>query len=655
MKGNILLLFLVLWPMAGAFAAYLLGRRNKRARDYCSDIVSGVALLALLALFAAYSGHGEWAFQWEGVCGLGIRFQLDGFRIVFGVVAGLVWLMTSLFSREYLQKERNRNRYYFFYLLTFSATLGVFFAADLFTAFIFFEIMSMASYVTVIHDEKPASMRAGETYLAVAVIGGMVMLMGIFLLHHHTGTLMISELSGAFRQAASKTHLYVAGALILVGFGAKAGMFPLHIWLPKTYPAAPAPAAAVLSGVLSKAGVFGILAVGSNLFLHDKNWGYAVLILAVVTMVLAGVMGVLSADLRRTLACSSMSQIGFILVGCAMQNILGEYNALAVRGTMLHMVNHSVIKLVLFLAAGVVFYTLKTTNLNDVRGFGRGKPLLGAGFLMGYLGIIGMPLWNGYVSKTLIHESIVEYIQTFAGYLPEARIFQLVEGVFIFAGGLTAAYMTKLLVALFVEKNPLNQEGLDAYNKKYMRPGTAAALLVPAALLPVMGFFPGVVMDTLADMGQGFMNGHAPEHAVHYFSWANLKGALLSLLIGAVLYLLARVCLRRKNEMGHWMYVDYWPAWLDLERIVYRPLIGAAIWLGAFACRLLDAIPGAAVRAAAFVLRPVSDHVYFYPRQPREKRQPAVLLTRSLSFSLMLFGLGTCAVLIYLLVATWAR
>ena len=137
-------------------------------------------------------------------------------------------------------------------------------------------------------------------------------------------------------------------------------------------------------------------------------------VLAAVTMFLGAVLALFSVDLKRTLACSSMSQIGFILTGISMMCLLGEENALAARGTLLHMANHSLIKLCLFMCAGCVYMNVHSLSLNDIRGFGRKKPLLFISFLMGALGIGGIPLWNGYVSKTLIHESIVEYAEILA-------------------------------------------------------------------------------------------------------------------------------------------------------------------------------------------------------------------------------------------------
>ena len=184
------------------------------------------------------------------LCGMGLTFRADGFRLLFAGITTYMWIMTTLFSREYLAHSGRKKRYYFFLALTYIATLGDFLSDDFFTTFVFFEVMSLASYVCVIHDEKPATLRAGGVYLAVAVIGGLVTLMGIFLLYNRTGTLSFGALYEACRpllaDPAGRRTLFLAGGCILFGFGAKAGMFPLHIWLPMAHPVAPAPASALL-------------------------------------------------------------------------------------------------------------------------------------------------------------------------------------------------------------------------------------------------------------------------------------------------------------------------------------------------------------------------------------------------------------------------
>lgn len=723
---NLLLAVAVFYPMGAAFVSYMIGRYSKKARDYFADfvVVSEFALVLYLALYYLMIGRsvsavdpigvasevevrlsaGILRYQIPGFAGLGLHFMLDGFRSVYIVVAALMWMMTTIFSKEYFKHYHNRNRYYLFLLLTLGATMGVFLSEDLYTTFIFFEIMSFTSYVWVAHDEKKESLRAAETYLAVAVIGGMVTLMGLFLLYHELGTLRIEYLSAWYDIEASagkqpdKTMIYISGALVCVGFAAKAGAFPLHIWLPKAHPVAPAPASALLSGILTKAGIFGLLAVSCQLFYGDADWGSAILLIGTVTMFLGALLALFSVDLKRTLACSSVSQIGFILVGIGSMGLLGSENALAARGTLLHMVNHSLIKLVLFMAAGVVYMNIHKLNLNEIRGFGRKKPLLHVIFLMGALGIGGIPLWNGYVSKTLLHEGIVEYTELLKEGVVTPSMFgifgmECIEWIFLISGGITIAYMTKLYLAVFVEKNAdeERQKEYDA-NKKYMNWQSLVALTLSALLLPLMGFFPNAVMDGIADAGTSMMNAAALHSSVEYFSVENLKGAGISLVIGILLYLLVvRLLLMKKTESGR-EYVNRWPKVMDLEDSFYRPLIGVVCILGRFVCRIFDSLVDGIVvllRKTVYRDKPLpfeltEGNLFTYHlgeflnsweewldqrfpkrrrRRKKEKRnyvhelamryweltENMVVITRTLSFGFLLFCFGFVFMLLYLM------
>lgn len=619
MVVNGMLAFIVFFPFAAGLAAYFCGKRCNVAA-VISVILEFAGMIYLAGTF-----YREWEFAhqisavpWEprGIgfiftlpefCGFGLNFQMDGFRLLYGCVAALMWMMTTILSREYFKHHQNVNRFYLFLLWTLGATMGVFLSADLYTTFLFFEIMSFTSYVWVAQEENRPSLRAAATYLAVAVIGGLVMLMGIFLLYHHLGTVVIDDLLTAAAEFGDKRALYIAGGCMLFGFGAKAGAFPLHIWLPKAHPVAPAPASALLSGILTKAGIYGVLILSCDLFLHDAAWGKLVLAIGLVTMLGGALLAVFSIDLKRTLACSSMSQIGFILVGIGMQGMLGRENGLAVHGTVLHMVNHSLIKLVLFMAAGVIYMNTHLLDLNRIRGFGRKKPLLKLIFLIGALAIGGIPLFGGYVSKTLLHEAIVEY--------GGGAVMKSIEWLFLLSGGLTVAYMTKLYVAVFVEKN--GYEGIQRQydeKKKYMDGGSAFALGGSALILFLWGLVPYVTMDRAAWLAEGFMNfsgyrGRTVEISqavgnltregavlapgagvVQYFALRNLGGALISIAIGIAVYLFfIRKVLIRQNEKGTEVYVDLWPRWLDLEELLYRPLLlGVLPVVFGVICRVFD-------------------------------------------------------------------
>ncbi|MBP5159637.1 MAG: sodium:proton antiporter [Lachnospiraceae bacterium] len=572
MDGSYILIVLVLFPMVGAFASYAVGRFSKKIRNHVQAFVTTVELLFVLLASVLMLCEGSYSFEVPGFAGVGLKFRLDGFRAVYASVACFMWMMTSIFSVEYFRHYRNRNRYYFFMLLTLGATIGVLTSADLFTTFVFFEIMSFTSYTWVAHEEKEGALKAARTYMAVAVIGGLVMLMGLLMLHKSLGTLEFEALSGAAEAAkkagVSEGYIAVAGILVLFGFGAKAGMFPLHIWLPKAHPVAPAPASALLSGILTKTGIFGILVISCNVFRYSAGWGKLILAIGVITMFLGALLALFSIDLKRTLACSSMSQIGFILVGVSMQCLLGDENALAAQGTVLHMINHSLIKLVLFMCAGVVFMNLHKLDLNEIRGFGRKKPFLLAAFLTGALSIGGIPGFSGYISKTLLHESIVEYIEHLEHLGESVFVYKTAEWLFLITGGMTLAYMTKLFVAVFVEKGEFEEK------KSYMSGKSMYALATSAVVLFVVGLLPHVLMDRLGALSAPFMNAAELEESVAYFSLGNLNGAAISVSIAVFLYLVVvRRLLMANDASGRRVYVNRWPKRIDLEELVYVPLI----------------------------------------------------------------------------------
>ena len=708
---NLLINLLVFLPVAAAFPSYLMGRKTKSGRDF---FVGTVVIIEFLLTVMLLLTHREGTMvALPGICGMGLNFTADGFRTIYAMIAAFMWMITGLFSPEYFAHYRNRNRYYLFQLITLGATEAIFLAADLYTTFVFFEIMSLCSYVWVAQDEKPGSLRAGGTYLAVAVIGGLVMLMGIFLLYHQTGTLMIAELPAA----CQGKNLYAAALCMFVGFGAKAGAFPIHIWLPKAHPVAPAPASSLLSGILTKTGIFGILVISCKMLIQNELWGAFVLLIGVITMFLGALLALFSVNFKRTLACSSVSQIGFILVGVGMLVLLGEENALAARGTFLHMVNHSLFKLILFLVAAVIYMNTHKLDLNEIRGFGRKKPLLKGIYLMGALGIGGVPGWSGYISKTLLHESIVEYMEALEhGHILSsfftAGAVKGIEWIFLISGGLTVAYMCKLFVAVFVEENSdaAIQKTYD-HKKRYMKPVSTAVLILSAVIVPAFGMLPYMTMDTLADMAQGFLGVHHAGHAVHYFTWVNLKGSVISVLIGAALYF---------TVVRGWMirdgaYVDRWPVRLDLEELIYRPLI-LKILPGFFGglCSFLDKGPDvliAILRKTGMViagtlnvltdgvvvllrktvyrdspeqgeleegnalthtigvflnlLEKLLNRTIWYNHEHRKDlehwfvlkytsfKENATVIERSLSYGLVLFCLGLCATLIYLLVSAF--
>jgi len=720
MKG--LLAFVVFWPFAAGLICFPAGRReacgagekrrmaaidgeaggSRSADGRCEaigrNLRDGLAIAAVVlellcaAMICFYmqraagasgnaAGSGGFSLELPGVCGLGLGFTLDGFRAVYLCVTAFMWLMAAVYSRDYFGGHKNVSRFILFLLWTLGAVVGVFLSADLFTTFFFFEIMSLTSYVWVAQEEDVSSLRAADTYLAVAVVGGLVMLMGLFLLQHLLGTLVIEELSAAAAACADRRALYAAGGCMLFGFGAKAGAFPLHIWLPKAHPVAPAPASALLSGALTKTGVYGILILSCQLFYQDGAWGRVILALGLATMFGGALLALFSVDLKRTLACSTMSQIGFILMGAGLLGMAGEPETAAVAGAgaFLHMVNHSLVKLVLFLAAGAVYQGVHGLDLNVVRGFGCKKPLLAGIFLTGALTLAGIPLFGGYVSKTLLHEAVLE--------CGGGMALHAAEWIFLFSGGLTVAYMTKLFAALFVEKNQdvRLQEEYDGM-RTFRKPASAFALGGSAAVLLVWGLFPHRLMESAAGLAGGFLHLDETGARAPYYDMESLMGAAISIGIGMAVYLLFVRRFLRKEREG---YVDRWPKWLDLENLLYRPLLLRILpFVLGVACRAMDSLVDAVVVALrrtiyrdsplpyertegnAFTVllgRALNafqnvgnrlwrrntpthrDYVHLAAVKNEEIRETNHIIQRSLSFGLLLFCIGLSLTLLYLI------
>lgn len=598
MNGYVLLVPILL-PLIGAFVTYAIGKKNRKSGDI-SALVTAIAELALVICTAVgyFAGNVETiSLNIPAVCGLGLNFSLDGFRCIYMILTALMWGATTTVCSEYFSHEHNTNRYYLYVILTLSMTMGVFLSADLYTTFVFFEVMSFVSYVTVAQEETPDAIAGGKLYLGIAVFGGMMMLLGLMILNGAVGTVDISELWNAVNVLRDRKAAYAGGLLIAIGFAAKAGAFPLHIWLPKAHAVAPAPASAMLSGILTKTGIYGIMIVSVRIFSLCETWYLLVLIVGVVTMLTGAVLALFSINIKRTLACSSVSQIGFILIGLGIygySSLNEEYSEamlLSGRGTILFMVNHTLVKMLLFLVAGMIYYNVHSLDLNDLRGFGRKKPLLAIQFAIGAFSLMGIPGTCGFIAKSFVHEGLVEFGEVCkeAGsqFLMSAGFFATTEKLFLLGSGMTAAYLIKLFVAIFIEKNEDDkvQQAMDA-RKKYMSAKSETALCIAMAMIPIVGLLPHKVLDTLANATGLFIGLSASDEYLAFYSFENIKGILICFIIGVIIYFgIIRTLFMREKR-----YVDVWPKWLDLEKYLYLPIIRYLCFLGRVVTRGLDSI-----------------------------------------------------------------
>ena len=508
---SVLPLLAIIFPILGAVAVPLVKRFREQVRNYLVFASTIGAFGCCVLMAPTVLAQGKQITYSVPIVQQSLKFNVDALGLVFALAASFVWMMVTLYSANYIQHEERRNRYHIFSLCTEAATLGVFLAADFFVLFVFFEVMGILAYMLVIHNQTLEARKAGTRYIYMTIYGGLSLLVGIFLYWGFAGTFGFSPAPGSGFLAGS--GCYLVAALMLIGFGIKAGMVPLHVWLPVAHPAAPSPASALLSGVMIKAGAFGFLRIigtfqvpfqgGENASLtastapvHEAapgimhnlhNLGWTILWLGILTMVVGMVLALVQNNMKRLLAYSSISQMGYILMGLGAGAYLGAEGSMGLAGGVYHIMNHALFKSCLFLGVGAVYYCTHELDMTKLGGIWRKMPFTTAFTVIAGLGICGIPLFNGFASKTLLHHSVVEAAHVGGPWIKVAEI------IFLITAGGTICYIAKLIILTFFGHS--------------RSPVTEKAKRVPLAMDMGMGFlglgvvlfgiFPGWVINKL--------------------------------------------------------------------------------------------------------------------------------------------------------------
>ncbi|MDZ4131621.1 MAG: monovalent cation/H+ antiporter subunit D family protein [Dethiobacteria bacterium] len=370
-------------------------RVSGKLRNSLALVTSAIAFILTLTLYPSVAGGRIVQYTlFEVLPNLEISLRLDILSFCLAVLATFIWFLCTVYSVDYMAKEHACGRYYPVLIFTLGSCQGIFFAGDLFSLFVFFELMSIVAYILVIHEETEEALKAGYKYLVMTIIGGLALFFGIIIVFELGGTVSLGV--GTIIDESSLLAL-IAFICFLIGFGMKAGMFPLHVWLPDAHPVAPSPASALLSGVMLKTGAYGLLRVIFNVFspdlLQSSGWDSILGVLAVITILLGSAVALTQTDIKRRLAYSSISQLGYVLLG------LSILNNNAITGAVFHIFSHAFMKSTLFLAAGAVIWKTGIRNINDMKGLGRQMPITMGCFSIAALAMIGIPPLNGFLSK----------------------------------------------------------------------------------------------------------------------------------------------------------------------------------------------------------------------------------------------------------------
>lgn len=550
-------------PIFGSSFLSLAAKRGSSVRSGVVNLISlATFILATWQFILVQNGHIlEYKLTW--ILGPGLYWKVDFISATFAVIVSLVWFLVGVYAEEYMQYEQKQTRFFIASIFTLGSTLGVFLAGDLFTLFLFFELMTFAAYLLVIHGESAEALQAGNVYLFMSVIGGLFLLGAIFFIQDVLGHTQFTPSLAEFVTAGINPWLLFG--VVILGFGVKAGMLPLHIWLPKAHPVAPAPASALLSALMIKTGAYGFLRFcyvifdpleNLNLVIWQEKFGYAFIWFGAITMLIGALMALLHSPMKRILAYSSISQMGYILFSLGVGVMLGPAGAVGFAGAWMHMINHAFFKSFLFILAGVVYLQTGELDLNQLGGLRKQMPFTLLFFLIAAAGITGVPGFNGYVSKVLIHEGILE-----AFYAKGWPSLLWLERVFVFTGGLTAAYISKIWLKTF-----FGTAKKDWSKISDLSPTHAGVFTVYAFILLGIGLTAQsrITQFVLPALGITTFNTGSIAHLQHVPFWDphELQGPLLS-------YAIALGVLLLQALVGGRFQV---PAWLSVEFLVYRPI-----------------------------------------------------------------------------------
>lgn len=432
----------------------------------------------------------EFRFSVPFLPGGGLVLKGDALSLQFITLSSILWLATTVYAIGYLEDSPLRSRFFGYFSLCVSATVGLALAGNLVTFLLFYELLTLATFPLVVHRGTRQSLRAGRIYLSYTLGGGALLLMGVALLHSLTGS--PDFVAGGYLTPLMEEHsasLMLAFGLIIAGLGVKAALLPLHGWLPQAM-VAPAPVSALLHAVaVVKAGAFGIVRVVYDVFgvepMQALGLSLPLMALAAATILYGSVKALQQREIKKRLAYSTVSQVSYITLGVAMLGPIAAVGALA------HLVHQGLMKVTLFYCAGNFAETLGIHHIREMDGVGRRMPLTMTAFTIGALGMIGVPPTAGFISKWYLGYGALD-----AGH-------DWVLLVFVLSGLLNAAYFLPLLYRGWFAKAPAQWPAQSSLGNG--KPGWGethwmllAPVLFTATLALLVGIFAGTTLSPLS-------------------------------------------------------------------------------------------------------------------------------------------------------------
>ena len=474
-------------PLVTAFLLPIFGKKGKAAATVLANLAT-VSLLVLAIVSVGQSGVyeiGKWSIP------LGINLVLDGLSSLLLLAISVVSAAAMLFSVRYMEQYTAKAKYLSLFMLMVAGMNGVVLSGDIFNLFVFLEIASIASYALVGFGCEHEELEASFKYMVMGSIGSIFVLFAVALVYGNTGSLNMAYISKAIQSSGLSIGLAFALGLFMAGFGLKAALVPFHAWLPDAHPSAPAPISAMLSGVLIKAlGVYALARVVFNVFGVSIQIGWVLIVLGLVSMVAGAFLAIGQWDFKRLLAYSSISQLGYVILGLGLGGTLiarGSnlaWASLAILGGLFHLVNHAVYKSLLFLTSGSVQMSTGTRQLKQMGGLAETMPVTRASATVASASIVGIPPFSGFWSKLIL---VVAAIQ--AG-------FYWVAAIIVFVSLCTLIMYLKVQRYVFLGELPENlQQTKENRGSMLIAMVFLACLCVLMGLLVIVPSLRGQILD----------------------------------------------------------------------------------------------------------------------------------------------------------------
>jgi multicomponent Na+:H+ antiporter subunit D len=477
----------VVIPLITAFLLPIFGKKGKAG----ATILANLATVSLLVLAVASIGKssvyeiGKWPIP------LGINLVLDGLSSLLLLAISVVSTAAILFSVRYMERYTAKAKYLSLFMLMVAGMNGVVLSGDIFNLFVFLEIASIASYALVGFGCEHEELEASFKYMVLGSIASIFILFGVAFVYGNTGSLNMAYISKTIQDSGLNAGLGFALCLFIVGFGLKAALVPFHAWLPDAHPSAPAPISAMLSGVLIKAlGVYALARVIFNVFGISIPTGWLLTVLGLLSMVTGAFLAIGQWDLKRLMAYSSISQLGYVVLGIGLGGlIIAEgsnlaWASLAILGGLFHLVNHAVYKSLLFLTSGSVEMSIGTRQMRQMGGLAEKMPVTRATCTIASASIAGIPPFSGFWSKLIL---VVAAIQAH---------FYWVAAIIVFVSLCTLIMYLKVQRYVFLGELPENlQQSKEAKNSMLVAMIFLACLCVLMGLLVLVPSLKQSILD----------------------------------------------------------------------------------------------------------------------------------------------------------------